>query len=122
MKKRTVIVPISGIDTDVTIIAKRGAVLYGYCVTPMHSIALLELLEIPAGSMGSNFEIKEMKKITIHELHREEHLIKNNVQVTVSCFVGNAHLEEQFPELKAKLTAKLLELAKQVEPAQVYNF
>lgn len=121
--KRTVIVKLSGIDTDVTVVAKRGAVLYGYCVTPRHSIALVELLQIPDGQGGSTFKVEEMKSTTIHELLRDDkRLIENNLRVSVRVFVGNAHLKEQFPELEAKLTAKVLELANQIQPAEVYNF
>ena len=116
-KGHTVEAVIAGKTTEITVIARRGAVLYGVGLTPRHAIVFVRLVE----TLGAP-EVDDYTSITFNELQREERVIKNNVQVTVSCFVSNAHLDEKYPDLKKRLEAKVYQLIKQIPKEEVFEF
>ena len=115
-KTKTVTVNISKVPTEVTLIAKRGLILYGVCLTADHRIAFLRLLETP-----DEIVIDDMTTIRHSELLREQRLIDNHIQVSVSCFVSNAFIAD-VPDIKKRVEAKVRELVTQIPKTEIFNF
>lgn len=113
---RTVSIPFNDIATEVTLFAKRGAVLYGFCTTPRHSVALVELIETAPGI----FYLRDTKSITIQD--QTSTCLNNNVRVTVRCFICNAYLDEDFPDLIDAVVSRMLEMIAAVPKPEVYAF
>lgn len=111
--------PICGALTEVTMVARRGSVLYGVCLTAFNDVSFLQLLE----SDESLEVVKRTDTITFRELqNKEESAIDHNIRVTVHCFAANAYLIDAFPGIEARLCAKVKALIASIPPAEAFDF
>ena len=130
MKTCNVPTVFSNISTDVTVFAGRGKVFYGFCLTPQHDIALVELLQTELGNDLNKFGIngvteyvrKDTKLINFGEVQAEPARLLNRIETTVSCFISNAYLKEPFPELEKRVIDKILQMVKEIPKPEVYSF
>lgn len=130
MKTCNVSTVFSNIPTDVTVFASRGKVFYGFCLTPQHDVALVELLKTELGNDLKKFGIhgvieyvrKDTKLINFGELQAEPARLLNRIETTVSCFIANAYLKEPFPELEKRVLDKILQMVKEIPKPEVYSF
>lgn len=116
---KSITATIDDVHVKIHVFAKRGDVYYGVGRSPRNYICLVEMVETASG----DFVVEEIKHINFYDICAPaDGSLDSKIKSTISVFLANAYLKDQFPDLQNKVSAKIKELISKIPQAEVFNF
>lgn len=113
---KSITATIRDVHVKIHMFAKRADIYYGVGLSPRNYVFLVEMVKTTSGELVVN----EIKQISFNEINSPA--CDKNIECSVRCFISNAYLKDQFPDLQNKVCTKIKELISEIPQPEVFDF